>query len=312
MSRQGGREGEVLVVRGALSTEDVLNNVVRLAAKEGWRPGAHDHECFFAADPSGVFIGELGTKPISCILLVKFNVEYAILSSYIVEKAYRGRGYGMQTWKVAMDSLPKRCNVRLDADERMVSTYEKNGFKRAWFHQRFDFTASEAASTFSAIQHPPTTKILPACDVQFCELLAYDTGVHGVLRSSFLEKWISVPSSRSYVATDTSGGITGYAVVRKTLIPEEGWRIGPLLADNAQVARSLYRTIFGSVASEDPAGTIIIDVPFGENIPPDAYQIAANELSGRRVFTFVHMCTKGIPSNLLLHKVFGVTSLETG
>ena len=208
-----------------------------------------------------------------------------------------------------MDSLPKGCNVGLNAEEHMALIYERIGFKRAWFHQRFDFTASGAASTFSAIQPPPTMKILPACDVQLCKLSAYDTAVHGFSRSSFLEKWISVPSGRSYVVTDASGGITGYAAVRKTLIPEEGWRIGPLLADNAQVARSLYRAIFESVASEDPAGTIAVDVPFDENVKSDAYQIAANELSGRSVIILTHMYTKGKPPNLLLHKIFGVTFL---
>ena len=32
---------------------------IDLAAREGWNPGLHDAECFFAADPDGFLIGEL-------------------------------------------------------------------------------------------------------------------------------------------------------------------------------------------------------------------------------------------------------------
>ena len=40
---------------------------IDLAAHEGWNPGLHDAECFFAADADGFLIGEVGDKPVGCI-----------------------------------------------------------------------------------------------------------------------------------------------------------------------------------------------------------------------------------------------------
>ncbi|MBE2255882.1 MAG: hypothetical protein IAE65_06740 [Ignavibacteria bacterium] len=36
-----------------------LEFAVQLAKEEGWNPGIHDAECFFASDPDGFFVGEL-------------------------------------------------------------------------------------------------------------------------------------------------------------------------------------------------------------------------------------------------------------
>jgi hypothetical protein len=41
-----------------------LDVALSWAAKEGWNPGLHDAEPFFAADPSGFFVAELSDKPV--------------------------------------------------------------------------------------------------------------------------------------------------------------------------------------------------------------------------------------------------------
>ena len=44
-----------------------------LAATEGWNPGLHDAECFYAADPGGFLIGELAGEPVGCISAVSYG-----------------------------------------------------------------------------------------------------------------------------------------------------------------------------------------------------------------------------------------------
>ena len=113
------------------------------------------------------------------------------------------------------------------------------------------------------------------------------------------------------MATDNQGKVIGYIVVRTTLRQEDGWKIGPLFADNSQVARSLYRAAFGKVAAEDPTGVVIVDISFGNAQNPDALQIA-KEMSPTPLFTAARMFSKGVPSGIPMKKMFALTTVEIG
>jgi hypothetical protein len=80
---------------------------------EGWNPGLHHGPCFFASDPEGFFVGELEGRPISCISCVAYDDSFGFLGLYIVRPEFRGRGYGLRTWRVGMARLGER-NVGLD------------------------------------------------------------------------------------------------------------------------------------------------------------------------------------------------------
>ena len=73
------------------------------------------------------------------------------------------------------------------------------------------------------------TKILPAVDVPFKNILEYDTHIYSFSRQRFLEKWLVAPNSHAYVAVSNTGRVVGYAVVRTVLRKEEGWRRKELL-----------------------------------------------------------------------------------
>ena len=197
--------------------------------------------------------------------------------------------------------------------EAMSPKYEAQyGYKRAWKNQRVNVMASTGSLALESISGLAGVKIQPASELQFDELLEYNTSVHVYARSSFLEKWVSAPNSYSYAATNDNGSIVGYTVVRRTLRVEDGWRIGPLFADDSKIAKILYKTVLGQVNAIDPTGMVTVDVPFGcDRANLDALQIT-KELSATPEFTSVRMYSNGMPSNLPLHKVFGLTSLELG
>ena len=54
------------IVRQLLTPDKVRQIVLQRAASLGWRPGALDHESFFAADKMGFFAGELDGKVYVC------------------------------------------------------------------------------------------------------------------------------------------------------------------------------------------------------------------------------------------------------
>jgi hypothetical protein len=55
------------------------------AAKEGWNPGIYDAEPFWAADPTGFFIGEVNGRAISTYSAVKYGSTFSFHGFYIVE-----------------------------------------------------------------------------------------------------------------------------------------------------------------------------------------------------------------------------------
>ena len=131
-------------------------------------------------------------------------------------------------------------NTAADAVEEMVPIYQRVGLQPKWYEQRFDLVASQASFALSRTQCSPAVTIQPASEVDFNDLLEYDTHVHVFPRQVFLEKWISAPNCHASVTISDKGRVVGYTVVRTTLKRGDGWRIGPLFADNAEIATSLY------------------------------------------------------------------------
>jgi hypothetical protein len=307
---QRRKASESFIVRRLKTPGEVREIMCERAAACGWRPGALDYVSYFAADETGFFVGELDGKPISCMSVVKHAENFAFIGHFIVDNPYRGKEYGLLTWRAALASINKDCNIAGDAVEEKVPMYQRIGNEPKWCNQRFDFVASQAAFVLSGVQTPSSVMIQPASEVDFHDLLEYDTHVHVFPRQSFLEKWISAPNCHASVAI-SDGRVVGYTVVRTTLKSGDGWRIGPLFADNSQIARCLYREACNNVAAEDPRGIIAVDVPYGDLINPDALKIA-KELSGVPTIKCVRMYKKDIPSSMPLQKLFGITTLELG
>ena len=119
----------------------------------------------------------------------------------------------------------------------MTHKYECHGFKPEWRDRRTTFKVSqELLQRFV----PNEVVIKPAVQVPFKELLEYDTSVHVYARQSFLEKWISAQNCYSYAALNQEGQVVGYAFVRSLFQKEDGWKTGPVFANDA---KNLYRTM---------------------------------------------------------------------
>mgnify|MGYP003678387446 FL=1 len=105
-----------------------LDLAVAWAAAEGWNPGLHDAEAFFATDPEGFLIGELDGAPVSCVSAVRYPENFAFLGFYIVRPAHRGKGLGIAIWKAAMRRL-EGYNIGLDGvlDQRRSAPSRPRG-----------------------------------------------------------------------------------------------------------------------------------------------------------------------------------------
>ena len=226
------------------------------------------------------------------------------LGSYIVDEPYRGKGYGVATTKAVLravlGSVSEGCKAGANTLEEVLKIYGEYDMKPHWKIQHKTVVVTQMLSSLSEIKNKDVI-IRPACEVPFHDILDYDTSVHVYARPSFLKKWISAPNCFSYAAIDNNDTVVGYTVVRSTLRQEDGWRIGPLFADNSQ---SLYQEVFRQVSKVDPKGTITIDVPHGTPLE------MIEEVPSIESTLILRMYKNGIPPNLPLSKVFAHTSLE--
>ena len=101
------------------------------AAAEGWNPGHDDARSFYAADPDGFLLGEFDGRPVGSVSAVRYGPAFGFLGLYIVKAEHRGRGFGLELWRAALDHLGDRV-VGLDGVAAQEDNYRQSGFKLAF------------------------------------------------------------------------------------------------------------------------------------------------------------------------------------
>jgi hypothetical protein len=135
--------------------------------------------------------------------------------------------------------------------------------------------------------------------ITFPQVEAYDRDHFPAPRSQFLKYWVKQPGS-SAMAVSSEDRLAGYGVMRPCRV---GYKIGPLFADDVQVAHHLYRAL----ASQAPGSLIYLDVP--EN-NPQAMALASHYRM-KEVFGCAEMYFGPKPV-LPDNEIFGVTTFELG
>lgn len=271
-----------------------LKTLVDWAIAEGWNPGSHDADAFFATDPDGFFGCLKAGELIAGGSIVAYDKAFGFMGFFIVHPAHRSQGIGRQLWFERRNRLLARLNpgaaIGMDGVVAMQPFYAKGGFKIAHNDYRYE-TQGKALSI------PPNISEISAND--FDAIVAYDTPCFGLARPQFLKPWLVLPESSQF-KYEEEGLIKGYSVVRKV---QRGYKIGPLFADSTSIAESLYQACL-NVAVGEP---IVIDVP--------AVNSEALAMVKRYGATYVFECARmyyGEPPNIATNKIFGVTTFELG
>lgn len=272
---------------------DEMKLILDWAAHEGWNPGLHDGECFHAADPEGFLLGERAGTPISAISAVTYPENFAFLGFYIVRPEFRGRGYGLKTWRAGLRRLAG-FNVGLDGVVGQQRNYTKSGFILAWRNIRYAGAAQGRRPGAVA-----SGRIVPMSAVRFSDLQAYDRRHFPAPRPTFLHLWITRPGTTA-LAWLRDGRLAGYGAIRPC---RSGFKVGPLFADDEAGAEALFEAL----AAKAGIASLALDVP-----EPN---LAAVRLAERHdlkpVFETVRMYT-GPKPDIALRGVFGITSFELG
>ena len=155
------------------------------AAAEGWNPGLHDANCFYAADTQeGFLVGLLGDEPVATISVVKYGSSFGFVGFYIVAQVHRGCGYGIEIWNTGLARLQGRT-VGLDGVIDQQENYKKSGFVLAHRNIRYEGTGVRGANAKAAI--------IPLSKLPFDEISTYDQQFFPDTRVQFLKCWINQP-----------------------------------------------------------------------------------------------------------------------
>ena len=95
-----------LSIRNMTRTE--VDELVAWAAREGWNPGLHDAELFWATDPEAFIAADLDGELIGGGAITSYNGEFGFMGFFIVRPEFRGRGFGNTLWHARRERLLER------------------------------------------------------------------------------------------------------------------------------------------------------------------------------------------------------------
>ncbi|WP_223447848.1 GNAT family N-acetyltransferase [Pseudomonas sp. BF-R-19] len=286
-----------LVIRNMTRPE--LDELVDWAAREGWNPGLHDAELFWATDPAAFIAAYQGGELIGGGAITSYNGEFGFMGFFIVRPEYRGQGLGNTLWHARRERLLARlrpgASIGMDGVFAMQDYYAKGGF--VFSHRNMRFRANlTARPTTSQVDDQD---IVPLATFPFDQVVDYDRTCFPAARASFLSGWIAQADALA-VGCQREGRLSGYGVVRRC---REGCKIGPLFADDALAANALYARL----AEFAEGGPLFLDAP--QNNP------AAMALVHQQGMIEVFGCARmylGPPPAIAHERVFGVTTFELG
>ena len=283
---------DVLTLR--LMTEEEAATLVDWAADEGWNPGLHDARVFWQTDPEAFIAAELEGELIGGGAIVSYHREFGFMGLFIVRPEFRGRGLGRQLWHARVRLLQSRLRggaaIGMDGVFEMQDWYAQGGFAFAHRSIRYEGTGVDV------VRAPG---LVPASEVPFERLAQYDRRCFPTWREGFLRPWLEQPEALALAAVDGKT-VQGYGVIRRCRV---GGKIGPLLADDADLAETLYTAL----AAHLPGEPVYLDVP---EINAFAMGLARRH-EMREVFGTARMYLGPRPE-IAESRIYGITTFELG
>jgi hypothetical protein len=259
------------------------------ADAEGWNPGLDDAERFLAADPAAFLAAERDGEIVATVSCALYGDPYAFIGFFIVRSGLRGRGIGTPLFQRALARAGGRV-VGVDGVVEQQGYYERRGFVLAYRNVRWRTPGGGDRAD----------DLVEVSAVPFDDLLAFDSGVFGCERERFLRTWVDRPAGHALVCLD-GGRVAGYGVLRPC---RTGMKVGPLFADDAEVADAL---LAGLLSAAGTCTEVFVDMPEAN---PEAAELRARRPM-EPSFETARMYLNGRPREDV-RKVFGITTFEFG
>ncbi|MEY2754063.1 MAG: hypothetical protein RJB65_421 [Actinomycetota bacterium] len=277
---------------GAMTDADV-ETLISWARAEGWNPGVSDVGIIRAVDPDAFIALRDGDELIGGGAILRVAPTLGFMGLFIVRPDRRSQGLGRVLWHHRRDLLLSRlepgASIGMDGVYAMADFYARGGFRTAYRDIRYE---GPAAGTVD-----PDVVGLDSLDRE--EIYRLDAELLGADRRQILERWITAPGVR-VAGLLSEGRLVAFGVVRPAHV---GYRFGPVLADDVDLARRVLSHLMAPIAGEQ----VQLDVP-EVNVPGITLALGHG---WQEAFGCARMYHGPAPDIDPL-RVFGVTSFEFG
>ena len=284
--------------------DDDIDFVTEISRKEGFAPGVGDLEIYKNTDKQGLWVGWLNDNPIGCIAGVRYNENYGFLGLFLVIDKYRGRGFGLQLWKKALDHLNDLPCIGLEAAPERIADYSKWGFTISSKTTRWKWLGDgKLLQEGLRIDDLYNFSFVEGASIPSKAVEKFDEKRETTSRPHFLSNWLNHPAGKVIAIIDKKGRCHGFGRIRPCLLKNgDGWRIGPLMADTPKLLIILLKKLIDS-----HPGLIIIDAPGLNNSASELFKDLGFK-SDSETFRMY----RGYQPPVSMNDVYGLACLELG
>jgi hypothetical protein len=285
-------QSDQLIYRNA--TRDELDLAIEWAGAEGWNPGRHDGDIFWETDPKGFVCVEREGEVIGTGSIVSYG-GFGFMGFFIVKAGMRGQGIGAPFWHWRKRQLLGRIetggSIGMDGVFDMEPFYARGDF--VFLHRNIRMEGVGGTGN-------PDVSLELLTDLPWEAVANYDRACFGFSRDGFLDRWVE-PRSGVGLGYFRDGRLLGFGVIRRCV---NGFKIGPLFADDGEIAESLFMGLSNHAAGEP----VFLDTP---ECNPEALALA-NRHGMKEVFGCARMVLGPVPNLPWKTRIFGVTTFELG
>lgn len=272
-----------------------------------WNPSFTDVDLYFHPEISHFYLGYVNYKPAFSVGFQIYKEPKILFAGmYYCLPEYRHVGNCFLYATTKFHELKKTCDIlAMPGTPLMGKKYEnKMGVKiRGKIYRRRLFVEPEKMCNKAY----DTSVIKDVRTIDILKLLAYDRSICGYDRSPVLKKFHEIdPKNGSCLVYEENGKIQGYGLIRRCI---DGYKIGPLLAENPKTASEILHALKTKVLGE---GEVLVTVDVaeekGEWSQREYWDRSKFDLNEEKFFYL--QCTEKFPANW--NKTFAIFSLEVG
>ena len=212
-----------------LTFED-LDECLRLSTAVGWNQTLDDWRMLLRLAPAGAFAARVDPFIVGTAIGIDYGA-FAWIAMMLVDPAYRGRGVGRRLLEAAMDAVPSRRPIRLDATPLGRPLYQRYGFE------------DEAALSRYVVHgvtrtRPAPLTVQPLTDADLAIVVEQDRETFGGSRGAVLDWAFRRAPQYAYSLRSghTDRGSIHYCLGRQGRLFDQ---IGPVVAGDDQIAHAL-------------------------------------------------------------------------
>jgi len=208
-------------------------------------PPANLLDWYDAFEENTLHMGVVNGEKVAASFGSRFQGEAGNIGPVMVKPSRRGRGYGLQIWQATLAALGNGP-LMLQVTPELVPVVARYGFVHDWFNLRL-------TGTVEPRQIDETGMVLHT-EVPLGDLVRYDAEISGLVRPRMVQVVYSQPGTCTLVVRQ-GGVVTGVGSIRPS---RQGFRIGPLFADDAAIAQRLLDVLCSRAGTGQ---AVTIDVP---------------------------------------------------